>query len=285
MLRSNYHTHTFFCDGVEDPEEYIRAAIHYNLHSLGFSAHAPVPFPCECTLPMENLEEYLKTIASLKIKYQQEIEIYCGLEIDYIPGLWPMMRGSIHPESLDYTIGSIHFIDAYADGTPWTIDGNNKDFRIGLAEIFRNDHQAVFRKFFAYTREMVRVMKPTIIGHIDKLKMQYYNTTIHPDEDAVYKKEFLHTLEEIAGSKCIVEINTRGVYRRNEKEYYPGLWALTAMARMNIPITVNSDAHRPGEIINHQHEAHTMLYEAGFRKVKILKHGTWTDQEIDSSCG
>jgi histidinol-phosphatase (PHP family) len=281
MLLTNYHTHTFYCDGVEPPEKYALSAIKHNLHSLGFSAHAPVPFPCEWPLPIEKIDEYLKTIASLKSKYKQEIEIYCGLEMDYIPDLWTGMRGYINPKRLDYTIGSVHFIDSYADGTPWTIDGNNEDYRKGLAEIFQNDNQSVFRKYFTYTREMVRVMKPVIIGHIDKLKMQYYNTTINPEADPVYKEEFLDTLEEIAGSGCIIEINTRGVYKRNEKAYYPGIWAINNMARMNIPVTVSSDAHRPMELISHWNEAHKMLYQAGFRKVKILKQGEWTDQGID----
>jgi histidinol-phosphatase (PHP family) len=280
MVRSNYHTHTFFCDGIEAPEEYALAAIKNNMHSLGYSAHAPVPFPCEWPLPIERLEEYIATIRGLKEKYSQKLEIYNGLEIDYIPNLWPEMKGIIKPERFDFTIGSIHFIDTYKDGTPWTIDGNNEDFVHGLNVIFNNNSHEVFRRYFAYTREMVRVMKPTIVGHIDKLKMQYYNSALNPAEDKVYQHEFMNTLEEIAATNCIVEINTRGIYRRNEKEYYPGLWAMRAMADLKIKVTVNSDSHRPTELINHWNEAHTMLKEAGFKSVQVLKKGKWEEQEI-----
>jgi histidinol-phosphatase (PHP family) len=281
VLLSNYHTHTLFCDGIEAPEEYTLSAIKNNLYSLGYSAHAPVPFHCEWPLPIERLEEYITAINRLKERYGQKLEIYNGLEIDYIPNLWPEMKGKIKPERFDFTIGSIHFIDTYADGKPWTIDGNNTDFLHGLETIFRNNNHEVFRRYFDYTREMVRVMKPTIIGHIDKLKMQYYNSSLNPNEDKVYQQEFLNTLEEIADSNSIVEINTRGIYRRNEKEYYPGIWAMKAMARMKIKVTVNSDAHRPTELINHWKEAHTMLHDAGFKSVQILKKGKWEEQEIE----
>ncbi len=281
MLHSNYHTHTIFCDGIEAPEKYALSAIKNNMHSLGYSAHAPVPFPCNWPLPIEKLEEYISTINSLKKQFLPNLEIYNGLEIDYIPNLWPEMKGKIKPDRFDFTIGSIHFIDKYEDGTPWTIDGNNADFLHGLQTIFRNNSQEVFRKYFAYTREMVKVMKPTIIGHIDKLKMQYYNSALNPGEDKVYQQEFMNTLEEIASSKCIVEINTRGIYRRNEKEYYPGIWAMRAMSRMKIKVTVNSDSHRPKELINHWNEAHSMLREAGFKSVQILKKGKWEEQEIE----
>lgn len=280
MFLSNYHTHTIFCDGIEAPEEYAFSAIKNNMHSLGYSAHAPVPFQCNWPLPIERLEEYIATINGLKEQFSQQLEIYNGLEIDYTPTLWPQMKGIIKPERFDFSIGSVHFIDAYEDGTPWTIDGNNKDFLHGLKTIFGNNNQEVFRRYFAYTREMVRVMKPTIVGHIDKLKMQYYSSTINPAEDKVYRYEFMSTLEEIAATNCIVEINTRGIYRRNEKEYYPGIWAIKAMADLKVKVTVNSDAHRSSELINHWNEAHNMLREAGYKSVQVFSKGKWEEQEI-----
>ena len=285
MIRSfargaNYHTHTSLCDGAEEPENYAKAAIDLNFASLGYSAHAPLPFFCKWTLRRENLETYKQLINQLKDKFAGEIEIYCGLEMDYIPDLWPRLKEDIKPETLDYTIGSIHFIDSFPDGRRWTIDGGNAEFAIGWKEIFDKDSHAVVTKYFEYTRQMVHEMKPTIVGHIDKIKMQCTEHCFIPDADAVFRKELLYTLEDIKNTDCIVEINTRGMYRRNEPDFYPGTWAIQQMAKMNIPVAINSDSHRPEELNKLHDKARKTLFDAGYRTFKTLYKGEWVDTSL-----
>jgi histidinol-phosphatase (PHP family) len=83
MMLTNYPTHSHFCDGKEAPEEYVKEAIKKGMSILGFSGHATVPFNNKWTIPAEKLNEYFTEINRLKVKYQSQIEIYCGLEIDY----------------------------------------------------------------------------------------------------------------------------------------------------------------------------------------------------------
>ncbi len=275
MILANYHTHTKFCDGLEMPKTYVREAIRLNMKTLGFSAHAPLPFHCPCTLPIEKYEEYKNVISQLKNEFSDSIEILCGLEIDYIPDLWKELEGSIVPSSLDYFVGSIHFIDTYPDGTRWTIDGSNERFRKGWEEIFAKDSSAVITKLFKYTREMISVMKPSIIGHFDKIKVQNSKKCIIDENDGLYRAEVLETLQAIEASDCVVEVNTRGVYRRNEAELYPSFWILELMAKMNIPVVINSDAHRASELVNHFEYAADKLRKAGFKSRVYLTGGEW----------
>ena len=44
MKKSNFHTHTKFCDGSDKPETYIIEAIKLGFDSLGFSGHAPISY-------------------------------------------------------------------------------------------------------------------------------------------------------------------------------------------------------------------------------------------------
>ena len=280
MHYTNYHTHTSFCDGADVPANYCKTALLKGITSLGFSAHAPLPFPCKWTLPLNRFNEYISNIEILKQEFDGKIEIYCGLEIDYIPALWETIKSQYNFSRLNYLIGSIHFIDAFADGSPWTIDGSNDEFRKGFREVFDNNSHAVIRKYFQYTREMIDVVQPKIIGHIDKIKMQHNGDCLVPETDVVYRDEIFKTLEKIASSGNIVEINTRGVYRRNESDFYPSFWIIQEMARLKIPVMVNSDAHRPEELTKLWDTAHAQLKKAGYKDVIMLHKGEWVPQKI-----
>jgi histidinol-phosphatase (PHP family) len=90
----------------------------------------------------------------------------------------------------------------------------------------------------------------------------------------------MQTLEEIAATSCIVEVNTRGVYKRNEESFYPSKWVLEEMAKLRIPVMVNSDAHRPHEISLLYDKAIEQLREAGFRQIMYLSQGKWIEQPL-----
>lgn len=274
-MLSNIHTHTTFCDGKENPEKYVIAAIEKGMVSLGFSAHAPVPFSCNWAIPSARLTEYISTIDLLKEKYKSKIQIYTGIEVDFFPDIWDYTYELIHSHSFDFHIGSVHFIDFYPDGSRWTIDGPNEEFRKGFGKIFSNDSATVTRKFFEYTRKMIRVMQPPVIGHIDKLKMQSRPDSFFPEDTPVFQKELYATLEEVRGTNCIVELNTRGVYKKKSKTFYPGLEALKQMADMRIKVMINSDAHLPQELTEEFSAAKEMLKVAGFKEHYILKDNTY----------
>ena len=131
---SNFHTHSQYCDGKGALKDYLEAGKKSVLSSIGFSSHAPIPITCKWCMKKEALPLYLQEIESLKTSYQ-DIEIYKGLEIDFIPGI-------ISPEDyksvLDYTLGSIHFVDGF-EGRAWEIDGSHQGFKEGLNKIFQNN--------------------------------------------------------------------------------------------------------------------------------------------------
>ena len=44
MVRSNFHTHTRYCDGKDSPAELAEAAFALGFRALGFSGHSFTPF-------------------------------------------------------------------------------------------------------------------------------------------------------------------------------------------------------------------------------------------------
>ncbi len=179
---SNYHTHSNYCDGKGDLNAYVEQAKALHMISLGFSSHAPLNFPCNWCMKHESLNDYLSAIDQLK-ESTREVQLYKGLEVDFVPG-------SISPNQfshqLDYTIGSIHYVDKLPTGVHWEIDGSHVGFLEGLEKIFHGDCRAAFTRYFELTREMIRTGCPTIIRHMDKAKIQNIGGKFFSEQDSWY---------------------------------------------------------------------------------------------------
>ena len=48
----------------------------------------------------------------------------------------------------------------------------------------------------------------------------------------------------------------------------------------DIPIMLNSDAHRPERLDNYFDEAKAMIMDAGYTELKVLKGNKWEDEQI-----
>ena len=268
---SNYHTHSNYCDGKGDLAEYAEKAKALRMMCLGFSSHAPVNFPCNWTMKAESLNDYLNAIDRLK-ESTPEIQLYKGLEVDYVPD-------SISPNDfrnqLDYTIGSIHFVERLPDGAHWEIDGPHTGFLEGLEKIFHGDYRAAYSRYFELTREMIKNACPTIIGHVDKAKIQNIGGKLFSEQDNWYKTEVINTIALIKDSNAIVEVNTRGLYQKKSTTTYPSPWVLELLHQKNIPITISSDTHHPSDMINQFTETADLLLKIGFKSVMILHDGAW----------
>lgn len=274
---ANFHTHSHYCDGTMSPEDYLVAAERAGVAYLGFSSHAPLPFQRSWSMKPDAFGHYLSAIEALKPRWP-DIEIFKGLEIDFIPDT---IGPSYFARNLDYTIGSIHFVDSF-HGHPWEIDNTTEVFRQGLSDIFGSNVRAAVTRYFALTRQMVTKDPPDIVGHLDKIKIHNAVDIFFEESENWYRDEVDKTLDAIAGSGSIIEVNTRGLYKKKSNTTYPSPWILERIAGLSIPITLSSDAHRPEELVEGFPFAATLLEDIGFKKISILKGGTWTQVPVQS---
>jgi len=281
MNWTNYHHHSQFDDGNGTIEQHVISAIKQGVKSMGFSGHCPFPFKNKWAMKYQDIDNYLNEIEIAKRKYQDQIEIYKSLEIDYIPGIISPVDTWIKNLKLDYTIGSIHYAGKFEDGSPVEVDNTHSNFLHGLKQVYQDDIKSFVTEYFALTRKMVNDTKPDIIGHLDKIKMQ--NNNLWDEESAWYRNEILKTLEEIRSANSIVEVNTRGLYKKKAAETYPGKWILNEILKMNIPVHINSDAHHPREVTCRFNETLDLLHEIGFCKVKILHKKQWVFTDINKN--
>ena len=82
-----FHVHTRRCKHAEDVEDevYVKKAIELGANRIVFTDHAPFPGnPFGNRMDYEELPEYIDTLRFLKNRYQGKIEIFCGLEVEYL---------------------------------------------------------------------------------------------------------------------------------------------------------------------------------------------------------
>jgi histidinol-phosphatase (PHP family) len=274
---SNFHTHSSFCDGKGELSDYVQEAKKLKMLSLGFSSHAPVPFPTKWCMKSERLTEYLESIRKLKIQ-NHDLDIYTGLEVDFIPGV---TSPNVFKSKLDYTIGSVHFVEILPDGTGWEIDGTHTSFLEGFEKIFHNNIQDTIERYLELTREMILTACPTIIGHMDKIKIQNIDGKFFSEDDSWYQDEIRRTIDVIESSGAIVEVNTRGIYQKKSATTYPSPWILEILNQKNIPVTINSDAHHPSNIVSEFSGTASLLKKIGFKTISILHEGSWKAFSFD----
>ena len=272
---TNYHTHSTYCDGKDSLKDLIAAA--GNLRSLGFSSHAPLPLEKSWSMKAESFESYLADIRSLQAN--SSLPIHAGLEVDFIP---EVIGPHQFAHLVDYTIGSIHFVDSFPNGDPWEIDSTTAVFEKGLKEIFRDNIVDAVVRYYELVREMVDSSCPTIVGHLDKIKMHnskattpYFNET-----DPWYQNLVDDTLWVIKESGAIVEVNTRGVYKGRTKTTYPSPWVLLKVREYDIPVTLSSDAHTSRELSSCFGDAALLLMDLGFQELSILEDGNWNKKRF-----
>jgi histidinol-phosphatase (PHP family) len=274
----NLHNHSHYCDGSSPPEEYILAAIKKGFHTLGFSSHAPVPFENSFAIKNEQmLLKYADEIRHLQAKYAEDLHVFLSLEIDYIPGITHSFQYFKDLAKLNYVIGGVHLIKNPQKQGLWFIDGPKQEtYDDGLQRIFDNDIKKAVTTYWEQVREMIETQKPDMVAHLDKIKMHNRNRYFTEDEPW-YVEQLDKTLDLIAKHKTIVEVNTRGLYKGRSDETFPGKMALHKIHQLEIPITLNSDAHKPEDLTGFLKEAREILKEIGFKNLKLFTSRGWED--------
>lgn len=280
MIRFNYHTHTRFCDGKSEPETYVQEALRQGMHSIGFSAHSPLPFDTPFALHWDKSDEYCRLIRDLVQQYKDRIPVYLALEFDYIPGISEDFSQLRNQCSLDYTIGSVHLVRPVDREGLWFIDGPLPEiYDAGLRDLFDGDVRKAVTIYYHTMNRMIQGQQPTIIGHMDKIKMHNKGRYFAEDEPWYIRlvEETLDTIQETGG---IVEVNTRGIYKKRSEDLYPGKRILQSIRKREIPVTISTDAHRPDELTAYFDETVKILTDIGFRSVMYLEDGKWEEYQL-----
>ena len=267
MQNFNIHTHTIYSDGKSTPREMVKEAVRQGLTRLGFSEHSPLPFDNNFSVKSERMPDYVAEVTALKAEFKDRIEILCGLEADYIPGVSETFAVTKEKYHLDYLIGGVHLVGHSANPEEiWFIDGPKWEvYDEGLQKFFGGDIRKAVRCFFDQTNAMIEHEEFDIIAHFDKIKMHNRDRYFHEDE-TWYRQLAMETLDLIREKGLVMEVNTRGIYKKRYNGFYPSPWLMELACQWGIPTIISSDAHHYSELTLEFASAEEALIQAGYRQ-------------------
>ena len=258
----DYHVHTKLCHhAYGEIPQYLDQAVQTGLTEICFTDHIPLPadFDQAHRMTLQQMDQYLTEIERARAAYP-ELTILTGIEADYYRGFEKYLDKFLHHYDFDLVIMSVHFLKHWTDGN-WVFDYHFPEKTIA----------AVYSEYLA---EIIRGIKTglfDIIGHIDIIKKRGHSLLqIVPGQVA----ETLHTLKKY---KMAVEINSSGL-SKDAQECYPGFDWLPEIKRLDLPVTIGSDAHAPEQVgrefqeIYAQIKKHKLNNIAVYRRRKIVSY-------------
>jgi len=242
----DYHMHSVLSDGQNSYEEMICMAISKGLDEIGFTDHVCLK-PVDWAIRMEDIPVMTRQILDLKQKYESQIQIRYGIEVDYFPDREDELKELIESIPVDYVIGSVHFIG------DWNFDVDQS-----LYGKWSNDK--LYEKYFGLVQKAAQSSLFDTIGHIDIIK----KFRVYPETNQ--DKLFEDTIKIIKANNLVVELNTGGMDRPCA-EFTPGLKLLEMCYNHHVPVTLSSDAHRTEQIARHYESALSLLSHIGYTEI------------------
>ena len=219
---ANYHTHTHRCHHATGTErEYIEKAIAEGLDTLGFSDHVPMPFAdgheSSFRIFKKDLEDYIRTLESLREEYRGKIDILIGFEAEYYPDVFEDMMKLINQYDYDYLIMGQHFL------------GNE-----------------VGERSSGTATEDEERLKRYVDQVIEGISTGKYSYIAHPDivgytlDDEIYERHIRRLCEKCLEMDIPLEINLLGLRTHRA---YPKDRFFRIAAKVGNSVVLGCDAH------------------------------------------
>ena len=248
-MESNYHTHTTFCDGADNPEELVAEAIRLGCPEIGFSGHSYLEEDSGC-MSKQGTQEYCREIRRLREKYRDQITIRLGIEQDVF--------SEVDRQEFDFIIGAVHYVEK--NGKKYAVDESREGFLFLLEEIYSGDAYALAEDYYALVSQVYQRTHCDIIAHFDLITKYNedgcYFETSHPR----YRSAAEGALEALLSSPCLLEVNTGAMARGYRSEPYPEKRLRDRWLASGKELIFSSDCH----------EKQNLLF--GFDRLKGLKH-------------
>ena len=274
---TNYHSHCDFCDGRGKMEEFVKAAIACGMTAYGITSHTTFPMPPIKSLQPHTYPLYFDEFMRLKSLYGKKIDLYVGLEIDYLDEVRNPRLSFYATLPTDYTIGGVHFV-ANERGEWMCTDGGFERFREVAIQLFAGDIRRIVELFYEQSHRLVRCGHFDIHAHPDKIALNASQFEPGILQERWYEELAFNHISSLAGGDFLVEVNTKALEQHNR--IFPGVEWLSLVRKLGLKLVVNSDCHDVDKIDSGRYETMQILKNAGINKVWELHGGRWSEEEI-----
>lgn len=226
------HIHTKLCKHAEgEVYQYVEAAINIGITEMAFTDHIPLPdnFDIAHRMQMKELDIYAEWISGIRSRYP-EITIRFGIEADFYEGFEQYTESILNNYDFDLVIMSVHFLRHWSDDN-WVFNYHFPD----------KSKREIYSDYIHTSIKGIKTGLFDVLGHVDIIKSPGDSLLLMiPDQI----EKMLKTAKQ---NDMTLEINTSG-FRKKTGESYPGLDWLDLIKKVQIPLTVGSDAHAPNQV-------------------------------------
>jgi len=272
----NLHTHTTFCDGMLTPEGMVTAAIETGGGSIGFSEHSYVPFDKEFSMKIEDTPKYIQDVNALKNIYDDRIEIFLGIELDYFTA--GLHDGLDYIKKMDFIIGTSHHLEH--EGKHITVDGSAKHFAEMSSMHFHGDYYAMAEAYYKVIEKTVDKTNADIVGHFDLIAKRNIDGCFFDETHPRYVKAALDAMDAVLTKCKVFEVNTGAMYRVGKKEPYPSMYLLKQLCKRGGEIILSSDSHNADSLYYKFEDIREMVISCGFKYIKRLTKNGFINEKL-----
>ena len=255
-IRSNFHTHTAFCDGKDSPAAMVLEAIALGFTHLGFSGHAPSRSEVYAMSPA-GLQDYREQIERVRYDCAGQMEILCGVELD--------LYSDVDGREFDYCIASVHSLEQ--DGRFLYVDESPEAEAETVAH-YGGSFERYAEAYYAAVIASVDKHKPQIIGHLDLL------TKFREQTGRVLSPEYWDIAEAavrtLSNYDIPFEINTGAMAKGYRTTPYPDERLLRCIRKCGGSIVINSDCHDRTKLNYGFAQAAKLAVDCGFNGHIVL---------------
>ncbi len=223
-----FHVHTWRCKHASDEpdEQYIKTALSLSADRITFTDHTPFPGNnFRNRMELSQLSEYIDSLKTLRTKYEAQIDVQIGLEVEFLPSMLEFYRQLKCENDLDLLIIGQHFYE-HSDGK-YSFDdekGFNKlhefsgcgnaiiqGIKTGLFNVVAHPDR-IFRRCKEWTSEMTEVSENIIRTAAEnnvtlERNLSSYEKFVTKTQTSYWKNEFWNLVEEFnTGSESPVKI-------------------------------------------------------------------------------
>lgn len=258
MTLSDFHVHTFYCDGHDSPEEIVKEAIRRGMTRLGFSGHSYTEIDTSYCMSPDDTQRYRDEIARLKDKYHGQIDILCGIERDYY--------SDIDTRGFDYVIGSVHYVNV--DGEYISVDWKPEVFA-DLIHRCNDDPYDMAGRYYALVADVVNKTGADIIGHFDLITKFNEGGKYFDEDNLRYVEAWKSAADSLLATGKTFEINTGAISRGWRKTPYPSAKILSYISSHGGRVILSSDAHDKSALMYNFTECESFARKFGLRVVTL----------------
>lgn len=233
-----------FCEHakVSTLEEVVLRYIELGFKNFGITEHQPREKACflypeeiQKNINTEHLfstfDSYIKKARELQYKYKDKAEILLGFETEVCDeNAFNLIRGLKEKYHVDYVVGSVHHVK----GIP--IDISQESYNLAIQKV--GSIEELYLKYYDSQYELIKEIKPEIIGHFDLIKLFSLDFKISERILESIKRNIKLAVE----NGCIFEVNSRAFYK-NLREPYPSDMVLKLIAEYGGMVTLGDDSH------------------------------------------